>query len=142
MNASWKICSLVVNRQSFLLIDGYLLNFFHESANEKKSKQPIHGRNLTDNRLLTKEIVCKVRTQQAENFDEEVKSLVSAWFLLSTSSSRFQPICRWTAMSLTDIILRQFLPNDPLCCYLRTVNLTAAVNKRNRKAAVRLTVLR
>ena len=26
--------------------------------------------------------------------------------------------------------------------YLRTVNLTAAVNKRNRKAAVRLTVLR
>ena len=24
-------------------------------------------------------IVCKVRTQQAENFDEEVKSLVSAW---------------------------------------------------------------
>ena len=28
-----------------------------------------------------KEIVCKVRTQQAENFDEEVKSLVSAWFL-------------------------------------------------------------
>ena len=27
-----------------------------------------------------KEIVCKVRTQQAENFDEEVKSLVSAWF--------------------------------------------------------------
>ena len=27
-------------------------------------------------------------------------------------------------------------------CYLRTVNLTAAVNKRNRKAAVRLTVLR
>ena len=38
------------------------------------------------NRRLTvkareKEIVCKVRTQQAENFDEEVKSLVSAWFL-------------------------------------------------------------
>jgi len=29
-----------------------------------------------------------------------------------------------------------------VCCYLRTVNLTAAVNKRNRKAAVRLTVLR
>ena len=28
LNASWKICSLVVNRQSFLLIDGYLLNFF------------------------------------------------------------------------------------------------------------------
>jgi hypothetical protein len=24
-------------------------------------------------------IVCKVRTQEAENFDEEVKSLVSAW---------------------------------------------------------------
>ena len=25
--------------------------------------------------------VCKVRTQEAENFDEEVKSLVSAWRL-------------------------------------------------------------
>ena len=31
LNASWKICSLVVNRQSFLLIDGYLLNFFQTS---------------------------------------------------------------------------------------------------------------
>ena len=29
--------------------------------------------------LITFGIVCKVRTQQAENFDEEVKSLVSAW---------------------------------------------------------------
>ena len=43
------------------------------------------------NRRLTvkareKEIVCKVRTQQAENFDEEVKSLVSAWFCLQSSS--------------------------------------------------------
>jgi hypothetical protein len=28
LNASWKICSLVVNRQSFLVIDGYLLNLF------------------------------------------------------------------------------------------------------------------
>ena len=27
-NASWKICSLVVNGQSFLDIDGYLLNLF------------------------------------------------------------------------------------------------------------------
>ena len=26
MNASWKICSLAVNGQSFLVIDGYLLN--------------------------------------------------------------------------------------------------------------------
>ena len=26
LNASWKICYLVVNRQSFLVIDGYLLN--------------------------------------------------------------------------------------------------------------------
>ena len=36
-----------------------------------------------------KEIVCKVRTQQAENFDEEVKSLVSAWFCLQSSSLIF-----------------------------------------------------
>ena len=28
-------------------------------------------------------VVCKVRTQQAENFDEEVKSLVSAWHVLN-----------------------------------------------------------
>jgi hypothetical protein len=28
LNASWKICSLVVNGQSFLDIDGYLLNLF------------------------------------------------------------------------------------------------------------------
>ena len=33
-------------------------------------------------------------------------------------------------------------PFGTIVCYLRTVNLTAAVNKRNRKAAVRLTVLR
>lgn len=26
LNASWKICSLAVNGQSFLVIDGYLLN--------------------------------------------------------------------------------------------------------------------
>jgi len=28
LNISWKICSLVVNCQSFLVIDGYLLNLF------------------------------------------------------------------------------------------------------------------
>jgi hypothetical protein len=28
LNALWKICSLVVNGQSFLVIDGYLLNLF------------------------------------------------------------------------------------------------------------------
>ena len=28
LNASWKICSLAVNGQSFLVIDGYLLNSF------------------------------------------------------------------------------------------------------------------
>merc|ERR1712107_167530 len=51
------------------------------------------------NRRLTvkareKEIVCKVRTQQAENFDEEVKSLVSAWFCLQSSSLFFSFIRR------------------------------------------------
>ena len=29
LNASWKICFLVVNCQSFLVIDGYLLNFLY-----------------------------------------------------------------------------------------------------------------
>ena len=29
LNASWKICSLAVNGQSFLVIDGYLLNSFY-----------------------------------------------------------------------------------------------------------------
>jgi len=33
--------------------------------------------------------VCKVRTQEAENFDEEVKSLVSAWRSLTSSSVKF-----------------------------------------------------
>ena len=28
LNALWKICSLVVNGQSFLVIDGYLLNLY------------------------------------------------------------------------------------------------------------------
>ena len=32
--------------------------------------------------------VCKVRTQDPENFDEEVKSLVTAWLMLTTSSSK------------------------------------------------------
>ena len=43
-----------------------------------------------------KEIVCKVRTQQAENFDEEVKSLVSAWFCLQSSSLIF--LCFWATI--------------------------------------------
>jgi len=34
--------------------------------------------------------VCKVRTQEPENFDEEVKFLVSAWYLMSSSSNRLQ----------------------------------------------------
>ena len=29
--------------------------------------------------------VCKLRTQDPENFDEEVKSLVSAWWILDLS---------------------------------------------------------
>ena len=32
--------------------------------------------------------VCKVRTQDPENFDEEVKSLVTAWLMTSSSSHR------------------------------------------------------
>ena len=32
LNASWKISSLAVNGQSFLVIDGYLLNPFHHSS--------------------------------------------------------------------------------------------------------------
>ena len=32
---------------------------------------------------------CNVRTQDPENFDEEVKSLVSAWFYLQSTSLSF-----------------------------------------------------
>ena len=35
LNALWKICSLVVNGQSFLVIDGYLLNLFQFSRNKQ-----------------------------------------------------------------------------------------------------------
>ena len=32
LNASWKICFLVVNGQSFLVIDGYLQNLFERTG--------------------------------------------------------------------------------------------------------------
>ena len=38
-----------------------------------------------------KGIVCKVRTQDPENFDEEVKSLVTAWWLTSSSTIKAAP---------------------------------------------------
>ena len=37
LNASWKICSLAVNGQSFLVIDGYLLN---SQTNSKVKVRP------------------------------------------------------------------------------------------------------
>jgi hypothetical protein len=37
LNASWKICFLVVNGQSFLVIDGYLLNLFWFEKKKKKN---------------------------------------------------------------------------------------------------------
>ena len=42
--------------------------------------------------LVSTPLVCKVRTQQAENFDEEVKSLVSAW--CSFLSFSFSFLCK------------------------------------------------
>merc|ERR1711933_346065 len=39
LNASWKICFLVVNCQSFLVIDGYLLNLFWFEKKKKKKKK-------------------------------------------------------------------------------------------------------
>jgi hypothetical protein len=42
---------------------------------------------LSNTVLLLNGSVCKVRTQDPENFDEEVKSLVTAWLMLTTSSS-------------------------------------------------------
>ncbi len=39
--------------------------------------------------------VCKVKTQEAENFDEEVKSLVSAWRFPKDARlfNLFSPLC-------------------------------------------------
>ena len=48
-----------------LLIDGYLLNFFHESVVYFSFHLPIHGRNLTDNRLLTRMIDRRVHRRVA-----------------------------------------------------------------------------
>ena len=39
LNASWKICSLAVNGQSFLVIDGYLLNPFLQITVTKNDKE-------------------------------------------------------------------------------------------------------
>ena len=36
---------------------------------------------------------CKLWTQEPENFDEEVKSLVTAWLMLTTSSSTSSRMC-------------------------------------------------
>ena len=43
LNASWKICSLAVNGQSFLVIFGYLLNSLISLTNLKESLKK--GRN-------------------------------------------------------------------------------------------------
>ena len=47
---------------------------------------------------MEEEIVCKVRTQQAENFDEEVKSLVSAWRSVSF------PIILFSTSGIVDLL--------------------------------------
>merc|ERR1712061_438469 len=39
LNASWKICFLAVNGQSFLVIDGYLLNSLGGKKKKKKKKK-------------------------------------------------------------------------------------------------------
>merc|ERR1711937_706573 len=54
LNASAKICFLVVNGQSFLVIDGSLLNLFwlekkkKKNKNKKKQKQNKKGNNNID----------------------------------------------------------------------------------------------
>jgi len=51
--------------------------------NVTSNKRLMHEQGLDDDRR-----VCKVRTQDPENLDEEVKSLVSAWrFSVSSLSS-------------------------------------------------------
>merc|ERR1712060_424621 len=41
LNASWKICFLAVNGQSFLVIDGYLLNPQGGKKKKKKKKKKV-----------------------------------------------------------------------------------------------------
>ena len=43
LNASWKICSLAVKGQSFLVIDGYLLNTFQTPVPKGKYISKITG---------------------------------------------------------------------------------------------------
>jgi hypothetical protein len=82
-------------------IGNVFLFFFHllpccsplELACEKRRQEP---QTQSTHQLLwiQKEIwgsVCKVRTQDPENFDEEVKSLVTAWFSLYS-----YPLLNWT----------------------------------------------
>ena len=53
-------------------------------------KEEIRFSGYLDTRLWGKgkRRVCKVRTQDAENFDEEVMSLVTAWWYLLDINSR------------------------------------------------------
>jgi hypothetical protein len=54
--------------------------------------------------------VCKVRTQDPENFDEEVKSLVTAW--------RFSDSCSYDLFIYKFSITGRFLRNKYSCCAL------------------------
>ena len=66
-----------------LILTAYLSRYARTKDYSTSSSLSPSVVSLTD--PMEEEIVCKVRTQQAENFDEEVKSLVSAWFPLSQS---------------------------------------------------------
>ena len=60
-----------------------LFSFFWKRKRREREAGRCDGWNQhSSSNLSAARSVCKVRTQEAENFDEEVKSLVSAWLFL------------------------------------------------------------
>ena len=55
---------------------------------------------------------CNVRTQDPENFDEEVKSLVTAWRIQKTSSNNRSIMSVSTLQELVFIILSLGTPSE------------------------------
>ena len=52
LNASWKICSLAVNGLLFLVIEGYLLNFFFSITKKGMLSQDVISEHLSEEYFL------------------------------------------------------------------------------------------
>jgi len=70
------------------------------------------------------EIVCKVRTQDPENFHEEVKSLATAWWIMILNSKE---ICS-SHRSSQELIIKKLEPKDTESVrWLRDLNKTNTI---------------